>query len=89
MLLFCRWTYTRRAAAISVVFILVNSIAGLAGYLASAQPVPGLAWILAPAAVAAGALGSYFGSRRFPIRIISILLATVLVIAGVKLIFTS
>jgi hypothetical protein len=31
LLLFCRWTYTRRAAAISVVFILVNSIAGLVG----------------------------------------------------------
>lgn len=88
LLLFARWTYTKRAAATSALFILVNSIAGLAGYVSSAQPVPQFAWLLAPAAVIAGTMGSYLGSRRFPVRIISLLLATVLVIAGVKLIFT-
>ncbi len=88
LLLFARWTYLKRAAAISVVFILVNSTAGLAGYLSSGQPMPRLAWTLAPAAVVAGALGSYLGSRRFPVRTISLLLASVLVIAGFKLIFT-
>ena len=40
------------------------------------------------AAVVAGTLGSYLGSRRFPVRTISLLLASVLVIAGFKLIFT-
>jgi len=88
LLLFCRWTYTKRAAAVSALFILVNSIAGLAGYLSSGQAVPRIAWTLAVAAVIAGTLGSYFGSRRFPVRTISLLLATVLVIAGFKLIFT-
>jgi len=44
--------------------------------------------MLAPAAVVGGALGSYLGSRRLPVRAISLLLATVLVIAGLKLIFT-
>ncbi|MGZ4985270.1 MAG: sulfite exporter TauE/SafE family protein [Chthoniobacterales bacterium] len=88
LLLFAHWTYTKRAAATSALFILVNSIAGLAGYLTSGQPVPHFAWILAVAAVIAGAIGSYFGSRRFPVRTISLLLATVLVIAGCKLIFT-
>lgn len=87
LLLFCRWTYTKRAAAISVVFILVNSIAGLAGYVTSGQAVPRFAWLLALVAVAAGAAGSYLGSRRFPVRTISLLLAAVLVIAGLKLIF--
>lgn len=87
LLLFCRWTYTRRAAAVSVVFILVNSIAGLAGYIMSAQPVPGLAWVLAPAAVVAGTLGSYCGSRRYPVRVITLSLAAVLVLAGLKLVF--
>ena len=88
LLLFCRWTYTRRAAAVSVLFILVNSVAGLAGYLSSGQPVPSIVWPLAAAAVVAGTIGSRFGSRRFPVRTISILLATVLVIAGCKLIFS-
>jgi uncharacterized protein len=88
LLLFRRWTYTRRAAAISAVFILVNSIAGLSGYLISGQPVPPFAWILAIAAMVAGTIGSQLGSRHLPVRVISLLLATVLVIAGFKLIFT-
>ena len=88
LLLFCRWTTTKRAAAVSVLFILVNSTAGLAGFLSSGQAVPSFAWLLAIAAVVAGTAGSYLGSRRFPARTISLLLATVLVIAGCKLLFT-
>ena len=88
LLLFCRWTYTRRAAAISVVFILVNSVAGLIGYMSSGRPMPGQAWLLGIAAVAAGTAGSFLGSRRFPVRTISLLLATVLLVAACKLIFT-
>jgi uncharacterized membrane protein YfcA len=87
LLLFRRWTYTRRAAAISVVFILVNSIAGLVGYVSSGRAVPREAWTLALAAVAAGTAGSFLGSRRFPVRTISLLLATVLLVAAYKLIF--
>src|SRR6266567_992618 len=44
--------------------------------------------ILSAAAIIGGAIGSYLGSRKFPVRTISILLASVLVIAGCKLIFT-
>lgn len=88
LLLFCGWTYTQRAAAISALFILVNSSAGLAGYLQSGQPIPPTAWLLGIAAAAAGTVGSYLGSRKFPMRTISLLLAAVLLIAGLKLIFT-
>ncbi|HEV2805275.1 MAG TPA: sulfite exporter TauE/SafE family protein [Chthoniobacterales bacterium] len=87
LLLFCDWATIRGAAAVSAVFILVNSIAGLAGFISSGRAIPGFAWILALAAVIAGTLGSYLGSRRFPVRTISILLAIVLVLAGCKLIF--
>lgn len=87
LLLFCRWAFIKRAAAVSVVFIFVNSIAGLTGYLSSGQAVPPSAWMLAAAAVLAGTIGSYLGSQRFPVRTISLLLATVLLIAGFKLIF--
>jgi uncharacterized protein len=88
LLLFCHWASIRGAAAVSALFILVNSIAGLAGYASSGQPVPNFAWILAVAAVIAGTVGSQLGSRRFPVRTISIILATVLVLAGCKLILT-
>jgi uncharacterized protein len=88
LLLFFRWSTTRTAAAVSVVFILVNSLAGLAGYAWSRQPMPDIAWPLAIAAVAGGAVGSFLGSRKLPLRAIYIMLATVLCIAGVKLLLT-
>jgi uncharacterized protein len=89
LLLFCRWASIRKAAAVSALFILVNSIAGLAGYISSGRAVPNFAWILAVAAVIAGTVGSHLGSRHFPVRTISIILAIVLVLAGCKLILTS
>lgn len=89
LLLFCHWATIRRAAAVSALFILVNSVAGLVGYISSGRPVPRFAWILAVAVMIAGTLGSHLGSRRFPVRTISVILATVLVLAGCKLIFTS
>ena len=88
LLLFCHWAPIRQAAAVSALFILVNSISGLTGYFTSNQSIPWLGAFLAPAAAIGGVLGSRLGSRHFPIRTISILLATVLVIAGAKLMLT-
>src|ERR1700694_3493961 len=88
LLLFFRWAHIRQAAAVSALFILVNSIAGLIGYFNANHSIPSLGGVLAAAAVIGGTLGSYLGSRRFPVRTISLLLAAVLLIAGGKLIFT-
>jgi uncharacterized membrane protein YfcA len=88
LLLFCHWAKTKQASAVSALFILVNSIAGLTGFISSRQSVPTLALTLSAGAIIGGSVGSYLGSRRFPIRAIAILLATVLVVAGCKLIFT-
>lgn len=88
LLLFCRWAHIRRAAAVSALFIWVNSIAGLVGYFTKVHSFPSLGVILAAAAIIGGAVGSHLGSRRFAVRVISLFLATVLVIAGAKLLFT-
>jgi uncharacterized protein len=88
VLLFCRWAQIRQAAAVSAPFIWVNSIAGLVGYFTKVRTIPSLGFILAAAAIIGGIIGSHLGSRRFAVRIISLCLATVLVIAGIKLIFT-
>ena len=88
LLLFKRWAQVKTAAAVSALFILVNSIAGLLGNLSSTKRFPSFALILAFAAVAGGAAGSYLGSRRFEQTTVKRLLALVLVIAGAKLIFT-
>ena len=88
VLLFFRWAKIRQAAAVSALFILVNSIAGLVGYFTAQHSIPSLGFVLAAPAIVGGAFGSHLGSRRFPVRTISILLAIVLVIAGAKLLFT-
>ena len=88
LLLLLRWARTKQAAAVSALFILANSIAGLAGNVSSTRSLPGLVWPLLGAAFAGGAAGSYLGSRRFSHTAIRRLLAVVLLIAGTKLILT-
>jgi uncharacterized membrane protein YfcA len=88
LLLFFRWATIKRAAAVSALFVLVNSISGLLGYFSNRQPLPALAWPLAAIAVLGGIIGSQLGSRHLPSRVIYICLASVLTIAGLKLIFT-
>jgi uncharacterized membrane protein YfcA len=89
LLLFCRWAHIRQAAAVSALFIWVNSIAGLIGYFTKVHSIPSLGWVLAPAAIIGGIIGSHLGSRRFAVRVISLCLAAVLLIAGIKLLFTT
>lgn len=84
-----RWAPVRRAAGISAPFILVNSLAGLAGFLTSGLTIPSVLLPLALAAMLGGTLGSYLGSGRLPVRAVQRLLALVLVIAGSKLIFVT
>lgn len=88
LLLFCRWAPIKKAAAVSALFILVNSVGGLVGYFSRNHSIPTLGLYLAIPAIIGGTLGSYLGSRRLPARGVAIFLATVLTIAGMKLIFT-
>jgi uncharacterized membrane protein YfcA len=85
ILLFFRWARTKTAAAVSVVFILVNSIAALGGYLMRKQPIPENAASFAVVAIAGGAFGSYLGSRHLPETFTRISVAGVLTFAGIKL----
>jgi uncharacterized membrane protein YfcA len=88
LLLFCKWAMIRQAAAVSALFILVNSTGGLVGYFSKTHSIPILGMYLALPAIIGGTIGSYLGSRRLPVRGIALFLATVLTIAGIKLIFT-
>lgn len=85
--IFLRWDGTKTIAAVSAVFILVNSGAGLIGNVLKTRSFPGVLPNLAAAAVAGGLAGSYLGSSRLPPKAIKRLLAVVLAIAGFKLIF--
>jgi uncharacterized membrane protein YfcA len=86
LLLFFGWAGIRETAAVSALFIVANSAAGLLGHLGSLQALPAFAPLLAVAAVAGGLAGARLGSRRLPPVAIIRLLAAVLTIAGIKLI---
>jgi uncharacterized protein len=88
LLIFMSWARTRNASGISAPFILLNSVSGLAGNISSTNNAPALIWPLLVAVAVAGFIGSYAGSRRLPTLAIKRLLAVVLLIAGLKLIFT-
>ena len=88
LLLHLRWAQAKRAAAVSALFILLNSSAGLAGNIASTRHWPDYLVPLLACAAVGGFIGSYLGSRRFAPVVIKRFLAAVLLVAGLKLIFT-
>lgn len=87
LLLHMRWAQAKRAAAVSALFILLNSSAGLAGNFASTRELPSDLLALLVAAALGGFLGSRLGSLHVAPSVIKRLLAAVLLIAGLKLIF--
>lgn len=88
LVIFLHWGRTSTAAGVSAPFILLNSIAGLAGNVSATKNLPGFAVVLALAVIVGGSLGSWFGSRRLQHLPIKRLLAAVLTIAGAKLVLT-
>ncbi|HKR60339.1 MAG TPA: sulfite exporter TauE/SafE family protein, partial [Pyrinomonadaceae bacterium] len=88
LLLLMGWAGTRQTSGVSAAFILANSIAGLLGNISSIGSLPGFIFVLAPAAILGGFIGSEFGSKRIASANLRRLLALVLIVAGCKLIFT-
>lgn len=91
LLIHLNWSPTKTASAVSALFILGNSIAGLAAFVGAADGRDSLALAppLALAVVAGGTIGSYYGSRRIPHETIKRFLAAVLTIAGGKFVLTA
>lgn len=88
VLLLLKWTDQKQTAAISALFIFVNSFSGLAGHLTKGiQFSPDMISFVA-IAFTGGLCGSYFGSLKFNQNILKNTLALVLLVAGIKLIFT-
>ena len=82
------WEEPRHTSGVVAAFILLNSIAGLAGNAASVGYLPSQLPLFL-AAVAAGALlGTWLGVERLPRPWLLRTLGAVLVVAGVKLLFT-
>ena len=86
LLLLFHWTSMRGSVAIAAAFILVNSIAGLAGYATTANAWPAGIPVLVITAVFGALIGSELGLRRFAPVHLRKALAVVLAIAGAKMI---
>ncbi len=86
ILLLLGWATLKETAAISSLFIFVNSVAGLSGYFIEDKTFPTESFYLVPIAVFGGILGAYYGSGYFSNKVLKYVLATVILLASVKLI---
>lgn len=82
------WTNIRETAALSALFIFVNSVAGYIGTIGFDLSFDRTLWIFIPPTIIAGMLGSYYGARRFNVAIDKNLVTLVLAGAAIKLILT-
>jgi uncharacterized membrane protein YfcA len=87
LLVLVGWTGTRDAAGLSGAFILVNSIAGLAGLFGAGLTLPPALPLWIGSVATGGLLGSWLGAARFSILNLRRALAFVLVLAAAKLVF--
>lgn len=89
LMLLMRWATLKQTAAVSALFIFVNSLSGLYGQLQKGgiQVTDNFQWSVA-ATIIGGLLGSYYGSQKFNVPTLRYLLAIGLFIASAKLIFT-
>ncbi len=88
VLLLLKWTDQKQTAAISALFILVNSVAGLAGLMSKGISVSPDMITFVTVAFCGGLAGAYFGALKFPQVALKNILACVLALAAYKLLFT-
>ncbi len=89
LLLLLKWTDQKQTAAISAMFIFVNSMAGLGGQMSKGIELSAhMIWYVV-IAFAGGILGAYFGALKFNQLVLKYSLAFVLMMAAYKLLFTA
>lgn len=88
LILLLHWGNMKEAAAVSALFIWVNSAAGLIGQLSSGVVLQTESFVLIAIALIGGVLGGYLGSKKINNTSLRYILAFVLSIACFKLFFT-
>jgi uncharacterized protein len=89
VLLLLKWTDQKQTAAISALFIFVNSMSGLLGQWTKGIHFDTSMISYVAVAFAGGFCGAYFGAMKFNQNVLRIVLGVVLVFASYKLIFTA
>ncbi len=87
VILLLHWGKMKEAAAVSALFIWVNSASGLVGQISSGVNLEIQSFGLVAIALVGGFFGAYYGSKKLNNQNLRYLLATVLVLASVKLFF--
>jgi hypothetical protein len=85
ILLLLGWVATRHAAAVTAPFVLVNSVAGLAGQAVLLDQLPRALPLWLAAVAAGGLLGTQLGTRWFSVEALRRALGAVLLIAAAKM----
>ncbi|GAA4303734.1 sulfite exporter TauE/SafE family protein [Aestuariibaculum suncheonense] len=88
IILLLHWGKMKEAAAVSALFIWVNSASGLIGQFSSGVTLEKESFILVAVALIGGVLGGYLGSKKINNTALRYILAFVLVIACFKLVLT-
>ena len=88
VILLLGWGDVKEAAAVSALFILVNSVAGLMGFYVDGNVISNGAFYLLPMVLLGGVAGAFYGSMKFSHRKLNFVLQFVLLIAFVKLMVT-
>jgi len=87
VILLLHWANMKQTAAVSALFILVNSLAGLAGLFTKGFDFrPEMVWMIVVAFIG-GLAGSYLGAMKFEGGFLKKVLAVVLLMASIKLLF--
>jgi|SRR5690242_3709816 len=85
VILLFHWGNMKETAAVSALFIFVNSLAGLSGIALKGLHVNGQIFIWLLIVMIGGLAGGYFGSKKLNFIALKYILSAVLLIAGVKL----
>jgi uncharacterized membrane protein YfcA len=86
IILLLHWGKMKEAAAVSALFIWVNSASGLVGQFSNGAFLPKYAYLYVVLALIGGFLGGYFGSFKMSQLRLKYVLALVLALASIKLI---
>jgi uncharacterized protein len=85
VLLLLKWSDQKQTAAISALFIFVNSLSGLAGQMTKGIHFTPDMLVYVGIAFVGGFAGAYFGALRFRQQVLQYVLAAVLLVAAGKL----
>lgn len=85
VILLLRWGNMKQAAAVSALFIWVNSASGMIGQLTNGIKLDPHAWTFVIVAVVGGFVGAYAGSSLMKNQTLRFVLAFVLLLASIKL----